>query len=383
MKQFCSLLACCSLGVPSAFADTLVFSSGRTVSGIVLQTNDVNVLMLTDYGALNYSPAIIKEIKMERAESVDPYGTNRIPDSKNLLLRLSRQPWATNLKQIPATVIDTGIMRNVPYVSFQCGEDYEVNIYGDLDHPAGIEVGVYRKLIENALAKANCAKFMADNLGQATDKEAVRRLDQTKDLKTVDGLTLEITPPSAADAYMGWWISAYLEEKLNRARASADELKGISVAKADVSKASSPSQNPSAWSAADLKFARPSLTTITFTTSSGTVTNAQVKPYVEGVSLIWSDTNTGSGGIVKLSDLPEELRARLGYDPGKAAFADTLEKEKQQAPAQQQVQVIPGSSSPSYNSPSFSGTDRVYVRGYTKKDGTYVQPYTRSSPQRR
>jgi hypothetical protein len=34
-------------------------------------------------------------------------------------------------------------------------------------------------------------------------------------------------------------------------------------------------------------------------------------------------------------------------------------------------------------SPSSSGTDRVYVRGYTRKDGTYVRPYTRSAPRHR
>ena len=66
---------------PLALADTLVFSSGRTVSGTVLQTNESNILLLTDYGALNYSPSIIKEVRMERAEELDVASTNRLPAS--------------------------------------------------------------------------------------------------------------------------------------------------------------------------------------------------------------------------------------------------------------------------------------------------------------
>jgi hypothetical protein len=173
---------------PLALADTLVFSSGRTVSGTVLQTNESNILLLTDYGALNYSPSIIKEVRMERAEELDVASTNRLPASKQALLLLSRQPWASNLKQIPATVIDKGILRNVPYISFRCGEDYEVNIYGDLDHPAGIEAGVYRDLLGEAAAKTNCLEFVSRLLSKPQDRELVQGLILEKDLRTREGL---------------------------------------------------------------------------------------------------------------------------------------------------------------------------------------------------
>jgi hypothetical protein len=114
---------------PLALADTLVFSSGRTVNGTVLQTNENNILLLNDYGALNYSRSIIKEVRIERAEDLYVASTNRFPSSKQALLLLSRRPWASNLKQIPATVIDKGILRNVPYISFRCGGDYEAKPY--------------------------------------------------------------------------------------------------------------------------------------------------------------------------------------------------------------------------------------------------------------
>jgi hypothetical protein len=395
--NFSPLLLCaaCLVSVQPVHADTLTLLGGRTVHGTLLQTNDFNVVMLTHLGVLNYARAIIGEIKIERVEAGDLQGASRLPDFRNLMVLLASQPWASNLKQIPATVIDAGILRKVPYVSFRCGEDYEVNVYGDLDHPAGIEAGVYRTLLEDSGAKRNCLKFVGDVLGQASDKEIVQGLNLTHDLKTREGLTFEITPPSAPDSYMGWWVSVYSEEKLNLARASDRELDQISVAKSDVAKVGAGGQEAGGWRAEDLNLARPSETTFSFTTKSGlAISNALVKPYKPGVSLIWHD-RTGAG-VVQLADLPEDLRARFGYDPAAAAGANAREQERTAREAQQaqaEIQAAKAaqasrvqSTTPDYSSPTYfggsAGGGRVYVQGYTRRDGTYVAPYTRSSPRR-
>jgi hypothetical protein len=67
------------------------------------------------------------------------------PKSSEITAILGKQPWITSLRQIPATVVDKGVMRNVPYLSFQSG-DYELNVYGDPDNPAGVEIGIHRRL---------------------------------------------------------------------------------------------------------------------------------------------------------------------------------------------------------------------------------------------
>jgi hypothetical protein len=389
-------LVCLFFGViclPTACADTVVFSTGRTLTGTVVRTNGDDVLLVMDYGAFNFSRASIKNIQTEQIEAADLHNTNRLASFKTLLLTLARQPWALDIRPIPATVIDKGMLRNVPYQSFRCGDDYEVNVYGGLDHPAGIEAGVYRKLVGDDSAKSNCVNFLAGLLGNSADRDIVSRLDMGKDLKNRDGITFEITPPSAEDAYMGWWVSVYSERELNLARASDEELKNISIPKAEVAKQTSRSDDPSAWSAQDLRFARPDPATITFVTKSGSIiSNAQVKPYVEGVSLIWHSEGA-SGGIVKLADLPEELRARFGYDPAKAAAVEASDEAKRAREAQavpppsatslptEDTQPAAGYAAGGYSSSSHShsssGGGSVYVSGYRRKDGTYVQSYTR------
>jgi hypothetical protein len=359
--------------------------------------------MWTGYSAYSFSRANIKAIKYERVESAEINSTNRLPSAKDLVRLLSRQPWGSNLRQIPATVIDKGILRNVPYVSFRCGDDYEINVYGDLDRPAGIEAGIYQKLLDDPTAKSNCVKLVAALLGESGNKEIVQGLAPEKDVKTREGMTFEITPPSAEDAYMGWWVSVYSDKQLNLARASAEELKQITIPKADASQ----TQGPSGWSAEEVKLARPSTPPIiTCTTKSGLVLrNAIVVRVMDGVSLIWRDG--ASGGVLRLADLSEDLQARFGYDPAKSAAADTAEElgkarewqQAQMAAAQYANQAqdsgldattntydsgyaptSSGGGSSYARRHSGSGGGSVYVHGYTKSNGTYVSSYTRSAP---
>jgi hypothetical protein len=383
------------LSSASISADTVLLSNGWAIPGSVIQSNADALLVLAGNAVFSFSRSTVVAIQTNSVQDVNPSDVARIPDFREIVLLLSQQSWATNLTPIPATVIDKGILRNVPYSSFRCGEDYEVNVYGDLEHPAGFEIGVYRKLLVSKSAQTNCVTFISDLLTQPTDKKVLLGLDLLKDLKTSDDLTFEITPPTGEDSYNGWWISVYSEHQLDLARASDAEMKQISVTKADVVRQSNPGDKLSAWSADDMRSARSSPpTAFTFTNSSGEViTNAEVvRMFVPGVSLIW---RSGSAmGMVKLADLPEALRSRFGYDPVKTTEAEQTERDKkeqwqQQVLAAQAAQPSggfpqPGVSGSDYSSGGYgvgsdysSGGGSVYVHGYTRRDGTYVQGYTR------
>jgi hypothetical protein len=144
----------------------------------------------------------------------------RLPPSATVIQKLLERPWATQLQQIPATVIDVGSFKNVPYQSYRCGDDYEVNIYGDPDAPAAVEIGIYRDLLKDVAARENCVAFLASVLADPADATAVKALGRVKDRQTRGGLTFETTPETDPDAYGGWWVSAYDEAALDRARAS-------------------------------------------------------------------------------------------------------------------------------------------------------------------
>lgn len=283
----CALLISATLPL-SARADKLIFAKGDPLTGTVLRTNDEEVLFMTDFGTMRFALASLKEIKIDYAEIVESLSTNRIPTFTNLLALLSAQPWASGLEQIPATVIDTGMLRYVPYVSFRCADDYEINIYGDLARPAGIEVGVYRKLITDASAKENCLRFITAALGQKDDKQEIAKLNLEKDRHVLNGLIFEITPPTDPDAYQGWWVSVYEEDKINKARASEEEMKRISVSKAELARQA---QVIGEWTKEEAAKARPYYPPAQGVSSSSD-TSYSAPSYVHG----YSSSHSGAGG---------------------------------------------------------------------------------------
>jgi len=286
---------------------SLEFGNDNSLECTVLQTSATNVTVLYRSMVLRMprsEVAAIKDVDFKRAPTAGR--ASRLADYKAVLVTAAIQPWASDLQQIPATVIDNGVLRNVPYKSFRAGRDYEINIYGDPAAPAGFEIGVRGGLLDDESAKRNCLAFICSLLRDPADREGVRGLSVEKGKNLRNGLTLEVTPPSDPDAYGGWWVSVYSEQALDSMRASDKEMESITVAGDSLKSKRSRSVSPESlgdWSSEDLQYARPPRT-------------------------------SQSGGSVY-----------SGGSTGKS-----------------------------------HGGGSVYVSGYTRKDGTYVRPHTRSAP---
>lgn len=285
-------------------ADVIILNDGKVITGEVLQRNSEGVLVKMDYGTFTYPVSWVKDVrKDERLTAVQSSETNRVPNWGKIISLLTKKEWVHELKQIPATVIDTGVLKDVPYVSFHCNSDgYEINIYGDLDKPAGVEIGAINYLVKSDNAKSNCVNFIASILTTEDDKNFVRALNlKVKDTGKREGVTFEVTLPDEPDAYGGWWLSVYNEDALAKARASGSELLAITqprvapkpqpVVETPQPTVTTP-ESVSPWSSDDISYSRPSI-------------------------------------------------------------------------------------------PDYSTGDRVYVRGYYRANGTYVNSYTRSYPHSR
>ena len=130
---------------------------------------------------------------------------------------------ANDLQWVPSEVIETGVFRYVRYHSYQAAQ-FELNIYGNPNHPAGVEIGVYAG---KNRTKAEIRGLMARLLQRAEDREQVTQLALEQDKVEHNGLTFEITPATADDAFGGWWISIYDAAAIDKARDSEAELKRI------------------------------------------------------------------------------------------------------------------------------------------------------------
>jgi hypothetical protein len=147
---------------------------------------------------------------------------SRLPAMDAVVQSAKTQPWGADLKQIPATVIDVGDLTNVPYMSF-AGKDVELNVYGDPAKPAGLEIGTKS---DSAELRAQIRGFIALLL-KTEDAGQLQTLAEGSKQET-NGLALEITLPTAQDAYGAWWVTASHPVGLKGAQASVGELGELS-----------------------------------------------------------------------------------------------------------------------------------------------------------
>ena len=148
---------------------------------------------------------------------------SRLPSASAALEQLRSGSFGKGLEQIPATVVDRGPLRHVPYLSYRVTH-VEFNAYGDPDAPACLELGLFGGAGDPGV-RAQCRDALAALLPDAEDRRVLQGLDKGK--QTRAGLTFEITPETSPDAYGAWWVSVYDAKALDGARASEPELKEI------------------------------------------------------------------------------------------------------------------------------------------------------------
>lgn len=298
-------------------ADTVRLYSGRTVQGVIAEQDDDSVKIRTRGGTVTLPRGEVLSIEKSPPDA----GAASLPTWDAYMQPTATAAWADGLRQIPASVIDNGVLQYVPYLSYQAG-DYELNIYGDPENPACIEIGIRNQSLKSDAARANCLTFMADVLKNQHVVATLKTLTLTKDTREVQGITLEVTPETDPDAYGGWWISAYSMSKLDASRATPAELAGITTKRVKI---------------------------------AATQPGVAMAPVVAAVpkNFIASATNpaTPSTGTASGS----------GAQDSHAWTPDDLSRARKS---------------------TASGGGGVYVRSYTRRDGTYVQGHTRSAPSR-
>lgn len=154
---------------------------------------------------------------------------SRLPRMGAIISAAKAQPWGADLKQIPATVIEVGDLASVPYISF-VGGDVELNVYGDPDRPAGIEVGTKS---ESPEVREALRAFIGGLLPER-DRQPLSTLPDGQEVAN-DGLALEITPPGAPDGFGAWWVTAFHPVGIQAAKASVGELNELSLNADDLS----------------------------------------------------------------------------------------------------------------------------------------------------
>lgn len=132
--------------------------------------------------------------------------------------------WVTDFKQIPAVVVTEGDLAYVPYLSFLANRRIELNIYGDPQDPAGVEIGLYGRLRSSHRYQEKARIFLSSYLTTLDDIRALKALSLRGDRKDLGHLVLEVTPPGAPQSFGAWWMTVWNPKKLAEARVHPEEL---------------------------------------------------------------------------------------------------------------------------------------------------------------
>lgn len=251
-----ALLLLLLAGVARAESAVVNLKSGGRLEGTIVRESETELVLGIQGGSMRVARKDVTSIERKADGPRAPApaastATVRLPGWSRVLEVIVAQEHGRELRQVPATVIDEGVLASVPYVSHRFG-DLELNVYGDPDHPVGYEVGVVRGDQATQARKQAVVKIVQELLSSADDRKALVSLKLEKDRQIRNGLTLEVTPADAPDSYGGWWVSVYDVAGLDKARASAAELDDITAADGDTE-----ADEAIGWEADDYKEARP------------------------------------------------------------------------------------------------------------------------------
>jgi hypothetical protein len=201
--------------------DMLILKDGTVVRGLIIKNTWDSVLIQEKFKEGNYPKSrIVRIVDNADTESLytDINRLGRLPSWRVIANDLRTHDAIKSLVEIPATVIDNGDFKNVPYKSFRVNNDIELNIYGDPENPAGVELGIYGPRSSDLQLRKILRGYLAGFLTTRQEIGTLYSLNLDKGIAQAGDLTLEITPKDAPDAYGAWWVSLYNRKHLARVR---------------------------------------------------------------------------------------------------------------------------------------------------------------------
>jgi len=224
MKRLAGFLVLCAPAL--SWADTLHLESGGTLEGVILRKDQDGVVVRLKYATVTVGSFDIVSVE---SSSPAPAAGARLAGWERCFQAIASRPWGADLRQIPARLIESGPMRNVPYV-VHVSDAYQVAFYGDPDRPAAIEVGVSGPSRGLAPTRKECADLLASFLVRGEDVESLRSLPADSGKKESDGLVFETAEEPDSRGRQTWWISASDPEALERSRVSEKDLASLTSA---------------------------------------------------------------------------------------------------------------------------------------------------------
>ena len=203
--------------------DSIRLKNGSLIHGLIIKNTRDDVILQGEFVERSYPKSEIVRIYDEPDIGIEFTDISRkgdLPAWRVIANDLRTRDAIKSLVEIPATAIHNGEFKNVPYSSFRINKNGELNIYGDPDDPAGLEIGLYGSRGGSDKFRKIIRGYIAGFLTTRQEIAALYSLPLSGGIATAGDLTIEITPRNAPDAYGAWWISLSNRKSLAAVRLS-------------------------------------------------------------------------------------------------------------------------------------------------------------------
>jgi hypothetical protein len=215
------------------YPDTVILIDGTTFHGLIVRNDEVMLTLQQKMGEKDIPKNIIRRIIDNRhqeayfAQIMDP---GKLPPWRMVVQDLRSDDNIQSFREVPATAITNGYLKNIPYLSFRINKRIEMNVYGNPENPVCLEFGIYERNAEEITKfKKIIRAYLAGILGSRAEVGALYALPESGGDLRVKQVALKVLPPTAPDAYHGWWLSVYRPDALASARVSDADYAKASV----------------------------------------------------------------------------------------------------------------------------------------------------------
>jgi len=212
--------------------DSIVMNDGTVLRGMILKNDAEKVVLQERLEEVEIPKSNIRRIEDQGDAGVyfaDLIAPGKLPPWRMIVQDLRSDDSVTSFRQIPATTIDNGYLKNIPYLSFRINGHVEMNVYGDTEDPVCLEFGVYEKGGSLVRLQKIIHSYLAGCLSSRAQIAALYSLSNSGGECQVGNLHFKITPATSPDAYGGWWISVYDPKALKEERVSDATYKMVTL----------------------------------------------------------------------------------------------------------------------------------------------------------
>lgn len=215
------------------YPDKVILNDGTLLKGLIVRNDAGTLVLQMRMGEKEIPKSAIRRIDNDTRDTVyfaDIMDPGKLPPWRMIVQDLRSDDNIRTFREIPATRINSGYLKNIPYLSFRINGRVEMNVYGNPEDPVCLEFGIYERKPELITKfKKITRAYLAGILRTRDEVAALYALPETGGERRVGKFTFKVLPPTEPDADGGWWLSVYRTDRLKSARIPDAEYAKVTV----------------------------------------------------------------------------------------------------------------------------------------------------------